>query len=257
MSAVPYGDGVALVYRSLAAEPADDYSYTIADVLARTTRSIKSQRCSYARCANRFVKRFDRRCCPCPTSADSGTDWKDEGSTRVEYQGTTRYAVRAAYKDYRLFALYPKSGGHVWQDCICRCRRAGVPGVLGRRCCWCALLPTVATWPKRTSSSASSMPSVLRMSRPFLLYLDTLEIEGINMSPSMAKIFAEHTEVHMTFLDTVCRDVVSPGKPRSGHGTYRYKYASGPYGGRAALGCRGARLPRCLVFAAGCSAASR
>lgn len=41
--------------------------------------------------------------------ADSGIDWKDEGITRIEYRGTTLYAVRAAYKDYRLFALYPKS----------------------------------------------------------------------------------------------------------------------------------------------------
>lgn len=37
VSAVPYGDGVALGYRSLAAEPADDYSYTIADVLVNNT----------------------------------------------------------------------------------------------------------------------------------------------------------------------------------------------------------------------------
>lgn len=37
VSAVPYGDGVALGYRSLAAEPTDDYSYTIADVLVNNT----------------------------------------------------------------------------------------------------------------------------------------------------------------------------------------------------------------------------
>lgn len=43
----------------------------------------------------------------------------------------------------------------------------------------------------------------------FLLYLDTLEIEGINMSPAIAKIFAEHSEAY-DFMDTVCRDIVSP-----------------------------------------------
>ena len=37
VSVVPYGDGVALGYRSLAPEPADDYSYTIADVLVNNT----------------------------------------------------------------------------------------------------------------------------------------------------------------------------------------------------------------------------
>lgn len=41
------------------------------------------------------------------------------------------------------------------------------------------------------------------------MHLDTLEIEGINMSPSIAKIFAEHAEAY-DFLATVCRDVVSP-----------------------------------------------
>ena len=42
-----------------------------------------------------------------------------------------------------------------------------------------------------------------------LLHLDTLEIEGINMSPSVAKIFAEHSEAY-DFFATVCRDIVSP-----------------------------------------------
>ena len=36
----------------------------------------------------------------------------------------------------------------------------------------------------------------------FLLHLDTLEIEGINMSPAIAKIFAEHSEAY-DFMDTV------------------------------------------------------
>lgn len=35
--AVPYGDGVALAYRSLVSDTADDYSYAIADVLSNST----------------------------------------------------------------------------------------------------------------------------------------------------------------------------------------------------------------------------
>lgn len=107
--AIPYGDGVALAYRSFVSDPADDYSYAIADVLSNSTfhqgptvlvmedaEIVSSNSADADVSLARFL-----------TSA--GVEWKDDGLTRIEYRGDKWYAVRAAYKDYRLFALYPKS----------------------------------------------------------------------------------------------------------------------------------------------------
>ena len=109
VSAVPYGNGVALGYRSLAAEPGDDYSYTIADTLVNNTFH-QSPTVLVMRDAQ-IVSSNDSTVDTTLARllVDSGIDWKDEGLTRVEYRGITWYAVHAAYKDYRLFALYPKS----------------------------------------------------------------------------------------------------------------------------------------------------
>lgn len=208
VSAVPYGDGVALVYRSLAAEPADDYSYTIADVLVNNT--FHQEPTVLVMHDAQIVSSNDSTVdiALARLLADSGTDWKDEGLTRVEYQGTTWYAVRAAYKDYRLFALYPKSE-------VMSGRIAFVAaGVLACLAFWVVVLLVRTIADRRNLAEKDKQLGIINAissayESTFLLHLDTLEIEGINMSPSMAKIFAEHTEAY-DFLDTVCRDVVSP-----------------------------------------------
>ena len=208
VSAVPYGDGVALVYRSLAAEPADDYSYTIADVLVNNT--FHQEPTVLVMHDAQIVSSNDSTVdiALARLLADSGTDWKDDGLTRVEYQGTTWYAVRAAYKDYRLFALYPKSE-------VMSGRIAFVAaGVLACLAFWVVVLLVRTIADRRNLAEKDKQLGIINAissayESTFLLHLDTLEIEGINMSPSMAKIFAEHTEAY-DFLDTVCRDVVSP-----------------------------------------------
>lgn len=208
VSAVPYGDAVALVYRSLAAEPADDYSYTIADVLVNNT--FHQEPTVLVMHDAQIVSSNDSTVdiALARLLADSGTDWKDEGLTRVEYQGTTWYAVRAAYKDYRLFALYPKSE-------VMSGRIAFVAaGALACLAFWVVVLLVRTIADRRNLAEKDKQLGIINAissayESTFLLHLDTLEIEGINMSPSMAKIFAEHTEAY-DFLDTVCRDVVSP-----------------------------------------------
>lgn len=87
VSAVPYGDGVALGYRSLAPEPADDYSYTIADVLVNNTfhqsPTVLVMRDAQIVSSNDSTVDITLA----RLLADSGIDWKDEGLTRVEYRG--------------------------------------------------------------------------------------------------------------------------------------------------------------------------
>lgn len=78
----------------------------------------------------------------------------------------------------------------------------------------------------------------------FLLHLDTLEIEGINMSPAIAKIFAEHSEAY-DFMDTVCRDIVSPESREAVVGlvdisTLRERLKGVPYLAAEVRDCRGA-----------------
>lgn len=77
----------------------------------------------------------------------------------------------------------------------------------------------------------------------FLLHLDTLEIEGINMSPAIAKMFAEHSEAY-DFMDTVCRDIVSPESREAVVGlvdisTLRERMEGVPYLAAEVRDCRG------------------
>lgn len=208
VSAVPYGDGVALGYRSLAAEPADDYSYTIADVLVNNTfhqsPTVLVMRDAQIISSNDSTVDITLA----RLLADSGIDWKDEGITRIEYRGTTLYAVRAAYKDYRLFALYSKS--EVMSDRI----SFVAVGVLACLAFWVVVLLARNIVDHRNLVEKDKQLGIINAisavyDSTFLLHLDTLEIEGINMSPSIAKIFAEHNEAY-DFMDTVCRDIVSP-----------------------------------------------
>ena len=107
--AAPYGDGVALAYRSLVSDSADDYSYAIADVLSNNTfhQGPTVLVMEDAEIVSSNSDDVDVSLARLLTSA--GVEWKDDGLTRIEYRGDKWYAVRAAYKDYRLFALYPKS----------------------------------------------------------------------------------------------------------------------------------------------------
>lgn len=208
VSAIPYGDGVALGYQSLAAEPSDDYSYVIADVLVNNTfhqgPTVLVMRDAQIVSSNDSTVDIALA----RLLADSGTDWKDEGLTRVEYQGTTWYAVRAAYKDYRLFALYPKSE-------VMSGRIAFVAaGVLACLAFWVVVLLVCTIADRRNLAEKDKQLDIINAisstyESTLLLHLDTLEIEGINMSPSVAKIFAEHSEAY-DFFATVCRDIVSP-----------------------------------------------
>lgn len=206
--AAPYGDGVALAYRSFVPDTADDYSYAIADVLANNTfhqgpTVLVMEDAEIVSSNDPDVDVSLAR-----LLAGSGIEWKDEGLTRIEYRGSKWYAVRAAYKDYRLFALYPKSE-------VMSGRIAFVAaGVLACLAFWVVVLLVRTIADRRNLAEKDKQLGIINAissayESTFLLHLDTLEIEGINMSPSMAKIFAEHTEAY-DFLDTVCRDVVSP-----------------------------------------------
>lgn len=208
VSAVPYGDGVALGYRSLTAEPTDDHSYTIADVLVNNTfhqsPTVLVMRDAQIVSSNDSTVDISLA----RLLANGGINWKDEGLTRVEYRGTTWYTVRAAYKDYRLFALYPKS--EVMSGRISFI----AAGVLVCLAFWVVVLLARNIADRRNLVEKDKQLGIINAissayETTFLLHLDTLEIEGINMSPSMAEIFAEHAEAH-DYLATVCRDIVSP-----------------------------------------------
>lgn len=243
VSAVPYGDGVALGYRSLAAEPADDYSYTIADVLVNNTfhqsPTVLVMRDAQIVSSNDSTVDITLA----RLLADSGIDWKDEGITRIEYRGTTLYAVRAAYKDYRLFALYPKS--EVMSDRI----SFVAVGVLACLAFWVVVLLARNIADHRNLVEKDKQLGIINAisavyDSTFLLHLDTLEIEGINMSPAIAKIFAEHNEAY-DFMDTVCRDIVSPESREAVVGlvdisTLRERMEGVPYLTAEVRDCRGA-----------------
>lgn len=242
VSAIPYGDGVALGYQSLASEPADDYSYMIADVLVNNTfhqgptvlvmRGVQIVSSNDSTVDITLARLL----------VDSGIDWKDEGLTRVEYRGATWHAVRAAYKDYRLFALYPKS--EVMSGRI----TFVAAGVLVSLAFWVVVLLARNIVDHRNLVEKDKQLGIINAisaiyDSTFLLHLDTLEIEGINMSPAIAKIFAEHSEAY-DFMDTVCRDIVSPESREAVVGlvdisTLRERMEGVPYLAAEVRDCRG------------------
>lgn len=241
--AAPYGDGVALAYRSFVPDTADDYSYAIADVLANNTfhqgpTVLVMEDAEIVSSNDPDVDVSLAR-----LLAGSGIEWKDEGLTRIEYRGSKWYAVRAAYKDYRLFALYPKAevmSGRV---------SFVAAGVLVCLAFWVVVLLARNIVDHRNLAEKDKQLGIINAisaiyDSTFLLHLDTLEIEGINMSPAIAKIFAEHSEAY-DFMDTVCRDVVSPESREAVVGlvdmkTLRDRMEGVPYLVAEVRDCRGA-----------------
>lgn len=240
--AVPYGDGVALAYRSLVSDTADDYSYAIADVLSNSTfhQGPTVLVMEDAEIVSSNSADADVSLARLLTSA--GVEWKDDGLTPIEYRGTTLYAVRAAYKDYRLFALYPKS--EVMSDRI----SFVAVGVLVCLAFWVVVLLARNIADHRNLVEKDKQLGIINAisaiyDSTFLLHLDTLEIEGINMSPAIAKMFAEHSEAY-DFMDTVCRDIVSPESREAVVGlvdisTLRERMEGVPYLAAEVRDCRG------------------
>lgn len=240
--AAPYGDGVALAYRSFVPDTADDYSYAIADVLANSTfhqgpTVLVMEDAEIVSSNDPDVDVSLAR-----LLAGSGTEWKDEGLTRIEYRGSKWYAVRAAYKNYRLFALYPKAevmSGRV---------SFVAAGVLVCLAFWVVVLLARNIVDHRNLVEKDKQLGIINAisaiyDSTFLLHLDTLEIEGINMSPAIAKIFAEHSEAY-DFMDAVCRDIVSPESREAVVGlvdmkTLRDRMEGVPYLAAEVRDCRG------------------
>ena len=240
--AAPYGDGVALAYRSFVPDTADDYSYAIADVLANSTfhqgpTVLVMEDAEIVSSNDPDVDVSLAR-----LLAGSGIEWKDEGLTRIEYRGSKWYAVRAAYKDYRLFALYPKAevmSGRV---------SFVAAGVLVCLAFWVVVLLARNIVDHRNLAEKDKQLGIINAisaiyDSTFLLHLDTLEIEGINMSPAIAKIFAEHSGAY-DFMDTVCRDIVSPESREAVVGlvdisTLRERMEGVPYLAAEVRDCRG------------------
>ena len=240
--AAPYGDGVALAYRSFVPDTADDYSYAIADVLANSTfhqgpTVLVMEDAEIVSSNDPDVDVSLAR-----LLAGSGIEWKDEGLTRIEYRGSKWYAVRAAYKDYRLFALYPKA------EVVSGRVSFVAAGVLVCLAFWVVVLLARNIVDHRNLAEKDKQLGIINAisaiyDSTFLLHLDTLEIEGINMSPAIAKIFAEHSEAY-DFMDTVCRDIVSPESREAVVGlvdmkTLRDRMEGMPYLAAEVRDCRG------------------
>lgn len=241
--AVPYGDGVALAYRSLVSDSADDYSYAIADVLSNSTFHQGPTVLVMEDAEIVSSNSADADVSLARLLNSAGVEWKDDGLTRIEYRGDKWYAVRAAYKDYRLFALYPKS--EVMSDRI----SFVAVGVLVCLAFWVVVLLARNIVDHRNLVEKDKQLGIINAisaiyDSTFLLHLDTLEIEGINMSPAIAKIFAEHNEAY-DFMDTVCRDIVSPESREAVVGlvdisTLRERMEGVPYLAAEVRDCRGA-----------------
>lgn len=208
VSATAYGEGVAFAYRSLATDTDDGYSYNIADVLVNNT--FHQDPIVLIMQGKEIVSSND----PDADStlahllSDNTLDWKDEGLTRVEYRKQMWYAVRAVYKDYGLYALYPKSEVMTSRGAFV------VAGALACLTVWVVILVARGISDRRNLAEKDKQLGIINAisstyDSAFLFQLKTQKIEGIRMSALTAKLFADHPDTY-DFLDNVCREAVSP-----------------------------------------------
>ena len=208
VAVAPYEDGAVLVYRMEDEATATGYGYEISDLLANNTfhenpmvmiASKGSVVSSNDERANESLLR---------SLDDRKVDWSRDQLTKIEREGTTWYAVRSAYKDYMFYVLYPTSevmsgrAGFVGLGCV---------AYLGIAL---AILVVRAVYDRRSLKETQKQLDIINAisttyKTTFLVHLDTMKMEGINLSKDVERVFDE-SPAPLDFLDQVCRDVVLP-----------------------------------------------
>ena len=206
--AVPYADGLAFAYRALGDLSSDAYGYDISNLLTDDTfhgdpTVILASASKVVSTNRKDLDAVLRRIVLSPS-----TVWEDTGLTRIDCDGETWYGKRSVYRDYTFYLLYPK--GELFSGRV-GFIIAGVTAYLA--VCVAILVVRSMGDRKRLVETQKQMSIVQAISATydttFLLHLDTMQMEGISMSPAVAAVFARHPEPH-EFLRKVCLDIVSP-----------------------------------------------
>ena len=207
--ALPYEDGLLVVYESLYKPSFDPYEYNVSDLLTNNTfhqnpTVVMVQGDTIVSSNDPSVQgKLDGF-----KDAVGAIAWRDDALTRIVGSSETWYGLRASYKDYTFYVLYPED--EVF---------ANRPGLMAMGFALflavCVVILVVrGHFDKRNLRAVQKQMRIVdAISRTydttFLLHLATMRMEGIRLSPAVAAVFAAHPEPR-DFLEHVCRDVVAP-----------------------------------------------
>ena len=140
--------------------------------------------------------------------SDSSIDWTDKKLTRVMCDGQVFYGMRAAYRDYLFYVLYPQS------EMLSGIGSFIAVGVSLYLAAAVAVLLVRYYFERRNLRATEKQLAIIdaisaTYISTFLLHLETMELENLNMSPRAALSFAEHPDPH-EFLENFVRDAVMP-----------------------------------------------
>ena len=204
----PYGDGAVLLYRAM-----DDFGdqalgYSIGDVLENNTFH-KSPVVMISRDGELVSSNSDQgNASMLRAVSNQDIAWTDDSLTSVDLQGARWYAYKSAYRDYTFYLVYPKTEvmASRWAFVVLGAAAYLVLSVV-------VLLIRGIYDRRNLRETEKQLETINAISKTykstFLLHLDTMEMEGINMSEEVARVFAEKPDPQ-EFLEQVCRDVVLP-----------------------------------------------
>ena len=205
--AVRYGNGLALLYRAM-----DDSSqalgYDIKDVLENNT---------FHKSPVVMIVRDGEIVSSNSSEADTtmlravtnrGVTWASDALTPLEAKGSSWYACRSVFRDYTFYLVYPRSE-------VMSSRWSFVAvGVTIYLALGLLVLLVRGFYDRRNLKETKKQLEIINAisktyRSTFLLHLDTMKMEGINMSDEVARVFAEKPDPR-AFLEQTCRDVVLP-----------------------------------------------
>lgn len=206
--ASPYGDGAVLLYRAMDDSETQTLGYNIGDVLENNTFH-KSPVVMIAQHGELVSSNSDQgNASMLRTVSNRDIAWMDDSLTPVSVKGASWYAYKSAYRDYTFYLVYPASEVMASRWSLVAIGIAAylvlsvvvllIRGVYDRRNL------------KETEKQLEIINAISKTYRStFLLHLDTMEMEGINLSRAVARVFAEKPDPR-EFLEQTCRDVVLP-----------------------------------------------
>ena len=137
-----------------------------------------------------------------------GVEWRDDALVQFQYDGETWYGLRRVYEGYFLYAIYASK--EVFSD-----RTNFIIIVFMAYLLLCVLYLVVQR--SLDKKNLNRMEKQLRTinaisisyASTFLLHLDRMELEPINPSPRLRKVFEEHGSPY-DFLFHACQHCVTP-----------------------------------------------
>lgn len=229
--------GLLLCYKSLDKPSADRYGFNFADIL--TNDSFRQNPTAVIVKNDQLVSTNNPSVNDAINNREgpfaANAEWSSGSLTHFDFDGNSCYGLHCTYEDYEITLLYPISeilDDTVWPILI------GVMVYLGI----CASIAIVRGYSyKKNLNTAQKQLRIIRAisatyQSTFLLHLDRMELEPIQLSEEVAAINERHPEPH-DFLKQVCLDVIAPEYRKAVHEFMELETISERLQGKSFIAC--------------------